>query len=62
MLVWGGLRGSLSMVLILGLPMDFPGRHLLVNLVFGVVAISLFLQGLTMGPLMAKLGVKGGHG
>jgi len=61
-LVWGGLRGSLSMVLILGIPMEFPGRHLLVNLVFGVVAISLFLQGLTMGPLMRKLGVQGGKG
>jgi len=61
-LVWGGLRGSLSMVLILGLPMDFPGRHLLVNLVFGVVAISLFLQGLTMGPLMNKLGVQSDGG
>lgn len=56
-LVWGGLRGSLSMVLILGLPPDTPGRALLINLVFGVVAISLFAQGLTMAPLMRRLGV-----
>lgn len=56
-LVWGGLRGSLSMVLILGLPPDTPGRPLLVNLVFGVVAVSLFAQGLTMGPLVRRLGV-----
>ena len=56
-LVWGGLRGSLSMVLILGLPADTPGRALLINLVFGVVAVSLFLQGLTMAPLVRKLGV-----
>lgn len=61
-LVWGGLRGSLSMVLILGLPGDFPGRSVLVHLVFGVVAISLFLQGLTMAPLMRRLGVGGTHG
>lgn len=56
-LVWGGLRGSLSMVLILGLPADFVGRSFLINLVFGVVAISLFLQGLTMAPLMKRLGL-----
>lgn len=58
-LVWGGLRGSLSMVLIIGLPADFPGRDVLLNLVFGVVALSLFGQGLSMGRLMLKLGVAG---
>ncbi len=59
-MVWGGLRGSLSMVLVIGLPADFPGRSLLVLLVFGVVSISLVLQALTMKPLLARLGlVKG---
>lgn len=56
-LVWGGLRGSLSMVLILTLPPSFPGRTLLVTLVFGVVGMSLFVQGLTMGPLLGRLGL-----
>jgi CPA1 family monovalent cation:H+ antiporter len=56
-LVWGGLRGSLSMVLILTLPLDFAGRSTLVTLVFGVVALSLFVQGLTMGPLLKRLGL-----
>ena len=56
-LVWGGLRGSLSMVLVLSLPVDFAGRFTLINIVFGVVSISLFLQGLTMSPLMKKLGL-----
>ena len=60
-LVWGGLRGSLSMVLILGLPSDFTGRSFLINLVFGVVSVSLFLQGLTMAPLMKRLGVTPGN-
>jgi len=59
-LVWSGLRGSLSMVLVLGLPGDLPGRSLLVHLVFGVVALSLFLQGLTLSPLMKRLGISGG--
>lgn len=54
-LAWGGLRGSLSMVLILGLPLDFAGRGFLINLVFGVVSVSLFLQGLTMAPFMKRL-------
>jgi CPA1 family monovalent cation:H+ antiporter len=56
-LVWGGLRGSLSMVLILTLPSDFEGRSMLVTLVFGVVGLSLFMQGLTMGPLLKRLGL-----
>ena len=56
-IVWGGLRGSLSMVLILTLPTDFEGRSILVTLVFGVVALSLFVQGLTMGPLLRRLGL-----
>lgn len=59
-LTWGGLRGSLSMVLILTLPADFPGRPLLVTLVFGVVGMSLFVQGLTMGPLLGRLGLLAG--
>src|SRR5690606_23230568 len=59
-LVWGGLRGSLSMVLILTLRATFPGRMLLVSLVFGVVGVSLFVQGLTMGPLLGRLGLLAG--
>ena len=60
-LVWGGLRGSLSMVLILGLPPEFAGRSFLINLVFGVVSVSLFLQGLTMAPLMRRLNLTPGN-
>lgn len=56
-MVWGGLRGSLSMVLVIGLPHDFPARGLLLNLVFGVVSISLLLQAMTVKPLLAKLGL-----
>lgn len=56
-MVWGGLRGSLSMVLVLTLPADFASRPLLVTMVFGVVGLSLFVQGLTMGPLLERLGL-----
>lgn len=56
-LIWGGLRGSLSMVLVLAVPVGFPARDLLVSLVFGTVAGSLFLQGLTIGRLARWLGL-----
>lgn len=51
-LTWGGLRGALSMVLVLGLPRDFAHRELVVSMTFGVVILSILLQGLTMGPLL----------
>lgn len=56
-LTWGGLRGALSMVLVLSLPRAFPHRELLVNMTFGVVLISIILQGLSMGPLLRWLKV-----
>jgi len=59
-MVWGGLRGSLSMVLIISIPDSFPGRDTLVALVFGVVAASLFGQGMTVRPLLDRLGLLGG--
>ncbi len=61
-LVWGGLRGALSMVLAVGLPTTLPQRDLLIDLVFGVVLLSILVQGLTMGPLLAWAHVTGGGG
>lgn len=58
-MAWGGLRGGLSMVLVLALPRDFPHRDFLVTLTFGVVIMSILLQGLTMGPLLRRLGLVG---
>ncbi|MCA9566334.1 MAG: cation:proton antiporter [Myxococcales bacterium] len=56
-LVWGGLRGSLSMVLVLGIDPSWPHRDFLIHLVFGTVSASLFLQGLTISGLLARLGL-----
>lgn len=56
-LAWGGLRGALSMVLALGLPNTFPHRELIVNMTFGVVLLSILVQGLTMAPLLSRLGL-----
>ncbi len=58
-LTWGGLRGSLSMVLALSLPATFVHRQVLVTTTFGVVLISILLQGMTMPPLLRRLGLAG---
>ncbi len=60
-LTWGGLRGSLSMVLALSLPATFEHREMLIDLTFGVVLISILVQGLTMSPLLRWSGaIEGG--
>jgi CPA1 family monovalent cation:H+ antiporter len=54
-LVWGGLRGSLSIALVLSLPTSLPSRSQLPVLVFGTVLFSLLVQGLTLSPLLKRL-------
>jgi CPA1 family monovalent cation:H+ antiporter len=56
---WAGLRGALSMVLVLGLTPTFPHRDLLVTITFGVVLLTIGVQGLTMSPLLRGLGLVG---
>ena len=56
-LVWGGLRGALSMVLALSLAADLAHRGLVVTMSTGVVVLSLLIQGLTMAPLLQHLGI-----
>jgi len=56
-LTWGGLRGGLSMVLVLALPASFPHRDLLVTMTFGVVVLSILVQGLSMAPVLRWLGL-----
>jgi CPA1 family monovalent cation:H+ antiporter len=55
-LFWGGLRGALPMVLALSLPATFAHRDLIVRMTFGVAVISILGQGLTMEPLLRRLG------
>lgn len=54
---WGGLRGSLSMVLVLSLPENIAGKEALIAMTFGVVVLSVLVQGSTMGPLVKLLGL-----
>ena len=59
MLTWGGLRGALSMVLALALPQDFSQRALVITMTFGVVLLSILVQGTTAGPFLRALGLSG---
>ncbi|EDZ94511.1 MAG: cation:proton antiporter [Limnospira sp. PMC 1291.21] len=57
MLWWGGLRGSVSIALVLSVPVAIPERENLIATVFGVVLFSLLFQGLTTQPLLQWLGL-----
>jgi CPA1 family monovalent cation:H+ antiporter len=54
-LFWGGLRGALALALALGLPAEVPMREEILTISFAVVAFSIFVQGLTMTPLLRRL-------
>ncbi|HKY55120.1 MAG TPA: cation:proton antiporter, partial [Anaerolineales bacterium] len=56
-LFWGGLRGALALALALGLPPELEYREQIITAAFGVVAFSIFVQGVTMTPLLRGLKV-----
>ena len=56
-LFWGGLRGALALALALGLPESIPERETILKVTFAVVAFSVFVQTLTMTPLLQRLKV-----
>ena len=56
-LVWGGLRGAIALALALALPDTVPERDVIRVVAFAVVAFSIFAQGLTMPPLVRRLGL-----
>jgi CPA1 family monovalent cation:H+ antiporter len=55
-LFWGGLRGALALALALALPTDMPQRESIVTVSFAVVAFSVFVQGVTLTPLLRAFG------
>lgn len=55
--IWGGLRGALTVTLVLGLPEGIPQRDLLTSMAFGVVLFSLVVQGLTLPLVVRRLGL-----
>ena len=60
-ITWSGVRGSLSMVLAMMLVATGDSgegtRELILNLVFGVVLLSILLQGTTIEWLMKRVGL-----
>ena len=56
---WGGLRGSVSIALVLSVPNTLPERESMVAIVFGVVLFTLLVQGLTTKPLLSSLDLLG---
>jgi len=54
---WAGMRGAVSLAAALALPQSFPHRDLLVFLTFAVIVATLVGQGLTLPPLIRRLGL-----
>ena len=54
---WGGLKGGLAIAIVLSIPMDLPGRQLLLDLTLGVVMFSLLFNAPTIRPLIHVLGI-----
>ncbi len=55
MVWWAGLRGALSMVLVLSLPDSIAFKDTLIAMTFGVVVLSVVFQGSTIGILLRWL-------
>ena len=53
-LTWGGLRGGISIALVLAIPAG-PEREVLLPITYTVVAFSIIVQGLTIGPLVKRV-------
>jgi CPA1 family monovalent cation:H+ antiporter len=52
-LVWGGLRGGISVALALSLPSG-PEREVILGFTYVVVAFSILVQGLSIGWVVRK--------
>lgn len=53
LLTWGGLRGGLSLALVVSLP-DAPWKSLMLNMTFAVVLFSVVFQGLTLQRMFTQ--------
>ena len=61
---WAGMRGSVSLAAALAMPLTtdagstFPYRNLIILLALAVILVTLVGQGLTLGPLIHRLGIR----
>jgi CPA1 family monovalent cation:H+ antiporter len=56
-LVWGGLRGALTITLALALPPEVADRQLLTAMAFGAVLFTLLVQGVTLPLVVQRAGL-----
>jgi Na+/H+ antiporter len=60
---WAGMRGTVTLAAALSIPFllpdgsAFPGRDIVIFLAFGVIVVTLAAQGMTLEPLIRKLGI-----
>ena len=57
-MVWGGLRGAVTLALALSIPTTLDYWWTIQSIAFGVVIFSLFVQAPTMKLLVEKLSIK----
>lgn len=57
-LIWGGVRGTVTLALALSLPLSLGYWYTIQSIAYGVVLFTLFVQATTMTPLIRKLNVK----
>lgn len=61
---WAGMRGTVTLAGALSIPLllpdgsPFPGRDIVIFLAFGVIAVTLLLQGSTLERLIQRLGLR----
>jgi CPA1 family monovalent cation:H+ antiporter len=63
---WSGMRGGVSLAAALAVPLSvsghpFPGRDEIIFLAYMVLLATLVLPGLTLGPLIRRLGIGSGR-
>jgi CPA1 family monovalent cation:H+ antiporter len=51
-MAWAGFRGGVSLAAALAIPHDVPGRDLVVLITFGVILVTLLVQGLTLPAVL----------
>ncbi len=56
-LFWGGLRGAISLALVLSVPVALAERAMLESMTFGVMLFTLLVQGTTIQFLLDRLGL-----
>jgi CPA1 family monovalent cation:H+ antiporter len=52
---WSGLRGALSLALVLALPLEVPDREILIFATYAVVLFTLLVQGFSLRLLLKRL-------